>query len=106
MAARLIRAGVGSVLAMNYSVLVTAAEKFVAAFYGGLADGLSIGQAVDEGRYTLLSDVQRHTFTRRNAEGKLVEETVRLLDWFLPALYQQAADPVVFPAETLVGAGE
>lgn len=98
-AVRLIRAGVGSVLAMNYSVLVTAVEKFVAAFYGGLAAHLSIGQAVDEGRYQLLADVQRHTLTRRNAEGELVEETVRLYDWFLPALYQQAADPVVFPAE-------
>ncbi|HEX9370077.1 MAG TPA: CHAT domain-containing protein, partial [Roseiflexaceae bacterium] len=95
-AARLIRAGVGSVLAMNYSVLVVAARKFVEAFYGGLADGLAVGRAVDEGRYALLSDEQRHTLTRQNAEGELVEETIRLRDWFLPALYQQAADPVVF----------
>ncbi len=95
-AARLIRAGVGSVLAMNYSVLVTAAKIFVAAFYGGLAGGLTVGQAVDEGRVALLADEQRHTLTRRNAGGQLVEETIRLRDWFLPALYQQSADPVVF----------
>jgi hypothetical protein len=95
-AARLIRTGVGSVLAMNYSVLVVAARKFVKAFYGGLADGLTVGRAVDEGRFALLSDVERHTLTRRDAEGKLVEETVTLRDWFLPALYQQSADPVVF----------
>jgi len=109
-AARLIRAGVGSVLAMNYSVLVVAARKFVAAFYGGLADGLTVGRAVDEGRYALLADEQRHTLTRRDADGKLVEETIRLRDWFLPALYQQSADPVVFSPETPLppreGAGE
>ena len=95
-AARLIRAGVGSVLAMNYSVLVAAARKFVAAFYGGLADGLTVGRAVDEGRVALLADEQRHTLTRHDKQGKLVEETIRLRDWFLPALYQQSADPVVF----------
>lgn len=95
-AARLIRAGVGSVLAMNYSVLVAAARRFVEAFYGGLAQGLTVGRAVDEGRFQLLADERRHTITRRDAAGALVEETVRLRDWFLPALYQQAADPVVF----------
>jgi tetratricopeptide (TPR) repeat protein len=95
-AARLIRAGVGSVLAMNYTVLVVAARKFVAAFYGGLASGLTVGRAVDEGRVALLADDKRHTLTRRDEAGKLVEETIHLRDWFLPALYQQAADPVVF----------
>lgn len=95
-AARLIRAGVGSVLAMNYSVLVVAARKFVEAFYGKLAGGLTVGQAVDEARYALLADDQRHTLTRRDAEGNLIEETITLRDWFLPALYQQSADPVVF----------
>ena len=95
-AARLIRAGVGSVLAMNYSVLVVTARKFVGAFYGALAAGLSVGRAVDEGRYALLTDLDRHTLTRRDAKGALVEETVRLYDWFLPALYQRAGDPVVF----------
>jgi hypothetical protein len=95
-AARLIRAGVGSVLAMNYSVLVAAAKKFVAAFYGELADGSTIGQAVDQGRRALLADENRHTISRRDADGHLVEETIRLRDWFLPALYQQSVDPVVF----------
>ncbi|MCP4514843.1 MAG: CHAT domain-containing protein, partial [Delftia sp.] len=89
-ASRLIRAGVGSVLAMNYSVLVVAARKFVRAFYGSLADGLSVGQAVDKGRRRLLADDKRHTLTRRNAEGKLVQQTIHLRDWFLPALYQQS----------------
>ncbi len=95
-AARLIRAGVGSVLAMNYSVLVVAAHKFVAAFYAGLAAGLTVGQAVDKGRLALLADIDRHTITRPNAAGEMVEETIHLYDWFLPALYQQSSDPVIF----------
>ena len=36
-AARLIEAGMGSVLAMNYSVLVETSRRFVAAFYRALA---------------------------------------------------------------------
>ena len=56
-AARLLRSGVGNVLAMNYSVLVAAARRFVEAFYGDLADGLTVGQAVDGGRYALLADI-------------------------------------------------
>lgn len=97
-AARLIRSGVGSVLAMNYSVLVAATQKLFAAFYAALANAKTIGQAVEESRAALLADIKRHTFTRRNQEGELVEETVCLRDWFLPALYQQASDPVVFSA--------
>ena len=101
-AARLIRAGVGSVLAMNYSVLVVAAHKFVGAFYTALAEGLTVGQAVDEGRFALLQEVDRHTLTRRGADGNLVEETVRLTDWFLPALYQQNDDPAIFAVDSQV----
>ncbi|MBI5304790.1 MAG: CHAT domain-containing protein, partial [Chloroflexi bacterium] len=95
-AARLIRAVVGNVLAMNYSVLVVAAQKFVGAFYGGLVDGLTIGQAVDTGRRALLADENRHTLIRTNARGDQIEVTTHLRDWFLPALYQQSVDPVVF----------
>jgi len=95
-AARLIRSGVGSVLAMNYSVLVAAARKFVGAFYAALVHGRSVGQAVDKARKALLADENRHTITRRNHDGDLEDVTVKLRDWFLPALYQQAADPVIF----------
>ncbi len=95
-AARLIRAGIGSVLAMNYSVLVAAARLFVGAFYGALANGDSVGRAIDEARGALMADPRRHTITRTEADGSLTEITVRLYDWFLPALYQQSADPVVF----------
>lgn len=103
-AARLIRSGVGSVLAMNYSVLVAATKKFVAAFYASLANAKTIGQAVEEGRIALHADEDRHSFTRRNEQGEWAEETVRLRDWFLPALYQQASDPVVFSPQAQPGA--
>lgn len=99
-AARLIRSGVGSVLAMNYSVLVVATQKLFAAFYAALANAKTIGQAVEESRVALHADEDRHTFTRCNEKGELVEETIRLRDWFLPALYQQASDPVVFAPQT------
>ncbi|MBK8900759.1 MAG: tetratricopeptide repeat protein [Anaerolineaceae bacterium] len=107
-ASRLIRAGVGSVLAMNYSVLVVAAHKFVAAFYAALAAGRTVGQAVDAGRFALLEDVERHTLVRPDSSGELAEETIRLYDWFLPALYQQNSDPVIFaaPAAPLPGNSE
>jgi len=95
-AARLIRAGVGSVLAMNYSVLAIAAQKFVGAFYGALADGKTIGQAVDDGRRKLMADPKRHSLTRPDANGDLIEASIELRDWFLPALYQLNANPIVF----------
>jgi tetratricopeptide (TPR) repeat protein len=98
-AARLIRAGMGSVVAMSHSILVSASMRFATALYGSLAHGWTIGQAVDEGRYALLSDQRRHTLTRRDEKGRLVEETVRLRDWFLPTLYQQGDDPSVFFAD-------
>ncbi|MGB0386397.1 MAG: PEP/pyruvate-binding domain-containing protein [Ardenticatenaceae bacterium] len=94
-AARLVRAGVGSVLAMTYS-MIESAQKFVGAFYGALAEGRTVGEAVDEGRFELLANEGRHTLTRRDDQGNLVEETLRLRDWFLPALYQQNQDPVLF----------
>lgn len=99
-AARLIRAGVGSVLAMSYSVLVVAAQKFVNAFYGALAEGRTVGQAVDEGRFELLADEERHTLVRHDEKGKKFDEILHLRDWFLPALYQQNQDPVIFSTQT------
>jgi len=72
--------GVGSVLAMNYSVLVEAArQKFVAAFYGELADGCTVGQAVDAGRFNLaLRRSAPHAHPPRCAGRIASEEKVRL----------------------------
>ena len=43
----LIEAGVGSVLAMNYSVLVPTTRKFSVAFYPWLAQGQTISVATE-----------------------------------------------------------
>ncbi len=92
LAPRLVQAGVGSVVAMQYSVLVETARRFFAAFYRALADGDTIGEAMDEGRRDLLADTKRHTLYRPD-EG---EVALHPRDWFLPALYQQTGDPAPF----------
>jgi tetratricopeptide (TPR) repeat protein len=86
-ASRLIESGVGAVVAMNYSVLVETAKRFTKEFYGALARGQSVNVAMDTARRNLFSDPKRFTFTRPNQEEA---EILRLQDWFLPALYQQA----------------
>ena len=100
-AARLIEAGVGGVVAMNYSVLVETARRFTRAFYGALARGRSVSAAMDEARRDLLRDTKRLTLRRPHAEEPLI---VHLQDWFLPALYQQADELVPFRASSPVPA--
>ncbi len=90
-ASRLVEAGIGSVVAMNYSLLVSTAERLAAVLYGNLAAGLTVGQALDSARRKLLSDTVRGSILR---DGK--EIAFHLTDWFLPALYQQTSDPAPF----------
>ena len=87
----MIEAGIGSVLAMNYSVLRLGHAIVDAAFYGALAQGQTIGQAVDAARFAMLMEPERVKLYR---DGK--EEAIQLRDWFLPALYQQSLDPAPF----------
>ncbi len=101
-APRLIQAGIGSVAAMQYSVLVPASKQFFAAFYTALTEGETIGQAMDAGRRALLRDEFR--FMLHHPDGS--DRPITLRDWFLPALYQQAADPApFFNAEAQRGSG-
>ena len=97
-AARLIRSGIGSVLAMNYSVLVETTRRLTASFYRELAAGHTISPALDRARFDLLGDTGRVRLYRP-AEGQ--EELIQLHDWFLPVLYQQSADPAPFPPGAL-----
>jgi len=91
-AQRLIRAGVGSVVAMQYSVLVPTSKQFFAAFYRALAEGATVGGAMDAGRYDLLADTFRFLLHRPDGSDR----PIHLKDWFLPALYQQMSDPAPF----------
>ncbi len=84
-AARLLEEGVTSVVAMSHSVLVETARRFVQAFYAELARGARVGAAMLAGQQALLGDSYRDQIM---GAGEL-----RLQDWFVPVLYQEAQDP-------------
>jgi tetratricopeptide (TPR) repeat protein len=89
-ASELLQRGVVSVVAMSHSVLVETARRFVAAFYGELAKGQRVGQAMLAGQRALHSDRRRG---QRYGIGEL-----KLDDWFVPVLYQEKDDPQLFTA--------
>ncbi|MEL7529904.1 MAG: CHAT domain-containing protein [Bacteroidota bacterium] len=84
-AGKLLQAGVSSVVAMTHVVLVETAQRFTGAFYSALADGKRIGEAMLAGQQQLYFDDFRGEIM---GKGEL-----RLKDWFVPVLYQEAADP-------------
>lgn len=92
-APRLIKAGVGSVLSMGHAVHVEAARLLLDRFYRELVRGTTIGQAVAEARKAL-----RFTPARWLEPGP-GGRTIELRDWFLPHLYQRAADDTLVPPE-------
>ncbi len=94
-APRLIQAGVGSVLSMGHAVHVEAARLLLDRFYRELVGGTTIGQAVAEARKAL-----------RSTPGRWIESgpggrTIDLTDWFLPHLYQRAADDALVPTDAI-----
>jgi tetratricopeptide (TPR) repeat protein len=84
-AAQLITSGVGSVVCMSYSVLVTAATIFTRRFYESLVNGQTVGAATRAGRESLM------TIPNRSSSP---DEKRELKDWFLPLLYQRGKDAV------------
>jgi tetratricopeptide (TPR) repeat protein len=89
-ASELLQRGVASVVAMSHSVLVETSKRFVKAFYGELAKGQRVGQAMLAGQRALHSNPSRG---RRYGIGELT-----LADWFVPVLYQEENDPQLFQA--------
>ncbi|ABW27759.1 tetratricopeptide repeat protein [Acaryochloris marina] len=87
-AAKLLEQGVGSVVAMTHSVLVVTAQKFVEQFYKSLAEGKRIGDAMLAGQMALYNNPFRFKVM---GAGDL-----KLQDWFVPVLYQDADDPQLF----------
>ncbi|HEX9001529.1 MAG TPA: CHAT domain-containing protein, partial [Blastocatellia bacterium] len=88
-AASLLTEGVTSVVAMSHSVLVETARRFVKAFYEELAKGARVGSAMLAGQRALQTDSHR---------GKIAGAgELRLQDWFVPVLYQEAQDPRLVP---------
>ncbi|ELS01456.1 NB-ARC domain-containing protein [Xenococcus sp. PCC 7305] len=86
-AARLTHAGIPSVLAMTHSVLVTTAQELFAKFYQRLTRGEAMGEALDNARRHLYLNQERGE--RQRGETRI---TLKLQDWFLPALYQAGRD--------------
>ncbi len=86
-AAALLQAGVSSVIAMSYSVLVETAKRFVEAFYQQIAQGKTIGTAVLHGQQALMKDSSRINIV---GAGQL-----HLQDWFVPVLYQYHDQPLL-----------
>jgi tetratricopeptide (TPR) repeat protein len=93
-APRLMEAGVGSVLAMSHAVHVETTRLLLDCFYRELVRGTTIGQAVTEAR-----NVLRFTPARWLESGP-TGRTIELRDWFLPQLYQKAADETLIPSGT------
>ncbi len=86
-AARLTHAGIPTVLAMTHSVLVTTATQLFTKFYQRLVRGEGVGTALDNARRDLY--LNRERGQRQRGETRI---TLKLQDWFLPALYQAGKD--------------
>jgi CHAT domain/NACHT domain len=86
-AARLVHAGIPTVLAMTHSVLVVTTELLFKKFYEEIAKGHRIGEALENARRTLFRETTRHT--KRFGDREVV---VKLQDWFIPSLYQTGSD--------------
>lgn len=87
-AGRLNGEGVPTVVAMSHSVLVETARRFFTVFYRELVSGARIGSAMLKAQQELRNDDFRiHVF----------KHELRLQDWFVPVLFQDA-DPVLVEA--------
>jgi CHAT domain-containing protein len=84
-AAELIQAGIPAVVAMQFEVSDDMGKEFAASFYGYLADGYSIQDAL--------------TATRLDLKFKGFSE------WITPVLYMQSTDPGVFRPRKTAASG-
>ncbi|WP_426960255.1 tetratricopeptide repeat protein [Muricoccus radiodurans] len=76
---RLLEAGAQSVIAMAWSVTVSAAERLIPVFYGQLFKGQALSEALLVGRRALHADKSRRA---------AFNEVIELEDWILPVVYQ------------------
>lgn len=75
---RLMAAGAQLVVAMGYSVTVTAAEKLMGELYSQLLAGRPPAQAIRQGRLALYNDRKRRA---------AYDQQIELEDWLLPVVY-------------------
>jgi tetratricopeptide (TPR) repeat protein len=92
-AVRLTKTGIPSIIAMTYSVLINSTEKLLGEFYENLANGKAIAESLDNARRHLIRNPDRGE--RQRGQKRI---TLKLQDWFLPALYQSGQDvPLLLP---------
>ena len=87
-ASEFLKVGVASVVAMSHNLLLETTARFVRAFYKTLAEGERVGDAMLAGQRELKDNTFRGRYF---GSGE-----VRLEDWFVPVLYQEKDDPVLF----------
>ena len=88
-AARLLQAGIPSVVAMGYSLSLSAAKQFVPAFYAALFRNGDPAWAIRAGRRAMYAHPERPCFYGE----------CPLQDWIIPQLYQQvSAEERILPA--------
>jgi hypothetical protein len=75
---RLMAAGMQMVVAMGYSVTVTAAKVMMAQVYQDLFRGKGLEEAIRLGRFELLNRKERRAY---------FNQTIDLEDWLLPVVY-------------------
>ncbi|MGB3405121.1 MAG: tetratricopeptide repeat protein [Microcoleaceae cyanobacterium] len=75
---RLMAAGMQMVVAMGYSVTVSAAQKMMQQLYQHLLTGKEITEAIRLGRLELYNDKERQAY---------FNQTIELEDWLLPVVY-------------------
>ncbi len=78
--AALMAAGMQTVLAMGYSVTVSAAEILMQTLYGQLFAGKGLDEAIRLGRKALHDRKERRAY---------FNQTIRLEDWLLPVVYRR-----------------
>ncbi|NJO17003.1 MAG: tetratricopeptide repeat protein [Thioploca sp.] len=83
----LVTTSVPSVLAMSYSVMVRVTELLFGEFYREIAQGNSVGMALDKARQALFQDKKRRDLQRGQERVE-----IQVSDWFLPTLYQAGED--------------
>lgn len=93
-AVRLTQSGIPAVLAMTHSVLVATTRALFGEFYKHLAQGRSVGGALDRARAYLDRNPQKYE-VQRGAE----RVPLKLHDWFLPALYQSGEDKALLQVD-------
>ncbi|MGK7876700.1 MAG: tetratricopeptide repeat protein [Xenococcaceae cyanobacterium] len=76
---RLMAAGMQAVVAMGYSVTVSAAKVMMEQIYQQLFDSKELTEAIRRGRWELFHDKERRAYFNK---------TIELEDWLLPVVYR------------------